>query len=292
MVLHSLATDITWIVVALCDLPTILRWRMTSRTDFWVANSVLRDRFRQLVKPFVGDVVAFSDIIKRHGAVISGSLALYYFVPGENWSPNDMDIYVSYDEFPNFLRAVENHPSLRFAPSTHPPDATICASDSLDIVEVRRYTTPTARAVDVIRSRRSNSVSPLVAFWTSLLVNYVTPDSIVSAFPRMVFNGKGFTRESGLNARDEAAMLKYMARKFRGEETFSFVPELWGTWMDPFYWQKDYFSDRSALVIDLRSRVHDPVPLKPITPMSDGWKLVLPFPTRALSSLLQVCETS
>ena len=274
----SFADDIVWIILGLCDLRTILQCRMTSRSCFMLANSVLRDRFRGLVRPFFSDVTAFSDLLRKHGAVISGSLALYYLVPSEHWFPNDMDIYVSYEEFPRFIHVVDTHPSVLFIRT---PQSTVSTSDSLDIAEVRRYLTPSNRAVDVIRSRRSNPAFPLPAFWTSLLVNYVTPDSIFSAFPRMVFNGKGYIKEFGMTSRDEAAMLKYKARKFRGDESFSFAPELWGTWMDPFYWQKDFLSDRKALVVDLRRRACDPITPMPIIPIPGGWKLVFPFPIRA-----------
>lgn len=252
---------------------------MTSRSQFAIANSVLRDRFRQLVKPFVSDVAAFSNALRNHGAVVSGSLALYYFVRCDSWYPNDMDIYVSYDEFPAFLQTVESDPSIRFVPSTQPPASSLTTSESLDIVEVRKYITPSNRSVDVIRSRRANPVYPLVGFWTSLLVNFVTPDYFASAFPRMVFNGKGYVKEFGMNIRDEIAMRKYTSRRFQGTEYFTFVPELWGTWMDPFYWQKDYFSDGKALVVDLRANASDRIPSMPVVSVSDGWKLVLPFPS-------------
>ena len=253
---------------------------MTSRTQFTIANSVLRYRFRQLVKPFVCDIPAFSNALRKHGAVISGSLALYYFVGCNDWYPNDMDVYVSYDEFPAFIRAVETDPSILFVASPSTPDSKLTTSNSLDIAEVRKYITPTKRSVDVIRSRRPTPLSPLVSFWTSLLVNFLTPDCVVSAFPRMVFNGRGYVKEFGMNARDTAAMRKYSGRMFQENEYFTFVPELWGSWMDPFYWRKDYFSDRSALVIHFRSKVQDPLPPVPVVPISDGWKMVLPFPLR------------
>ena len=267
-------------IVSFSDLRTILQWRMTSSAHFSIANSVLRDRFRQLLKPFVSDVPGFVAALRDHGAVISGSLALYYFLPCDNWYPNDMDVYVSHDMFPGFIRAIESHPTLRFVGSTRSADSAVGASFSLDVSEVRKYVTPLNRSVDVIRSRRNNPASPLLGFWTSLLVNYVAPDSVASAFPRMVFNGKGYVKEFGMTSRDDAAMRKYMARKFRGDEFFSFVPELWGTWMDPFYWRKDFFSQRDALVLDLRTNLRDPVPSMPIVLLTDGWKLALPFPAR------------
>ena len=281
---YSLSDDIAWLLVSYCDFGTVLAWRLTSRKHFAMAASVLFARYRDLIKPFVSNTHAFSDALRRHGAVISGSLALYYFIPCSTWQPNDMDVYVSYDEFPAFLHVLENDPALQFRPLLSTGDWAPSSSLSLDIAEVRKMSTPSARVVDVIRSRRSTPVSPLVQFWTSLLANFVTPDACVASFPRMVFNGKGYIKEFGMTSRDEAAMRKYTAREFRPGERFSFVPELWGTWKDPSYWQKDYFSDRKALVIDFRRRVQDSMPPLPIRPSLDGWKLVVPFPGGALGT--------
>ena len=100
----------------------------------------------------------------------------------------------------------------------------------------------------------------------------------MATFPRMVFNGRGYIKELGMTSRDEAAMRKYTEREFHPGERFTFVPGSWGTWKDPSYWQKDHFSDCRALVIDFRRRVQDSLPLLPIRPSSDGWKLIVPFP--------------
>ena len=234
------------------------------------------------MQPFVRNVNAFSEALRRHGAVVSGSVALYYFIPCPGWFPNDLDIYVSYDEFPALVRTLEDDPALQFRtlPSLGGPQRP--TSVSLDIAEIRKLSTPSQRVVDVIRSRRSTPVSPLIQFWTSMLVNFVTPDACAAAFPRMMFNGRGFVREFGMSSRDQEAMRKYTSRDFRPGRAFAFVPELWGTWKDPSYWQKDCFSDRGALVVDFRSRVHDSMPLLPIRPSSAGWKLVVPYPGSTL----------
>ena len=256
----------------------MLAWRLTSKRHFGITASVLNARYRDLVRPFVRNVTAFSEALRRHGAVISGSLALYYFIPCNTWFPNDLDVYVSYDEFPGFLHTLENDPALQFRAQPRVQGSHIPTSVSTDVAEIRKLSTPTSRVVDVIRSRRSTPISPLVQFWTSMLVNFVTPDACVAAFPRMVFNGRGYIKEFGMTTRDRTAMGKYTARDFRPGEKFAFIPELWTTWKDPSYWQADYFSDRGALVVDFRRRVHDSMPSLPIQPSAEGWKLVTPFP--------------
>ena len=119
-----------------------------------------------------------------------------------------------------------------------------------------------------------------------MLVNFITPDACVATFPRMLFKGRGYIKEFGMTSRDEAAMTKYTRRESRPGEKFTFVPELWGTWKNPSYWQKDHFSDRGALVINFRRRVQDSMPPLPIRPSDDGWKLIVPFPGSTYLRLL------
>ena len=197
---------------------TVFKWRMVSHEHFYIANSVLRARYTSLVRPFVQNTSALNTALRTHGAVISGSIALQFFLSSDDWSPNDMDIYVAHSEFDEFTKTLEHNPALQFTP--HPQSGTIAlsATDSLEIAEVRRYTTLTGRMVDVIRSRRDSPVSPLVQFWTSLLVNFVYPDGCASAYPRMMFNGRGYVREYGMTATDHIAMCKYMSRQFREDE--------------------------------------------------------------------------
>ncbi|PIL26484.1 hypothetical protein GSI_12242 [Ganoderma sinense ZZ0214-1] len=93
----------------------------------------------------------------------------------------------------------------------------------------------------------------------------------------MVFNGKGYVKEYGLTPRESAAMEKYKARGLEDRRGFSFIPDSWGTWMDPFYWQTDLFSDDMALVVDFRSNVVAPTVALPISRGRDGWNLITPY---------------
>ena len=92
---------------------------MTSKQYFDIANAVLRRRFDDLVRPFIPEVDIFSKILLTHGAVISGSLALYFFVPSPYWYPGDIDVYVSRLQFTSITHALETEPSIRLVPYTH-----------------------------------------------------------------------------------------------------------------------------------------------------------------------------
>ena len=259
---------------------------MTLRRHFFIATSVLRARYRDLIRPFVSDIEAFSHLLRTHGAVISGSLALFYLIPSDQWFPNDMDVYVPYSTYNAFTATLESHPGLRFVLEVPRPDSLLSTSETLDIVEIRKYRTPSNRLVDVIRSRRDSPLSPLLRYWTSLLVNYISPDGFASAFPRMLFNGTGYCKEFGMTTRDNLAMEKYTARHFRKGVPFAFFPDIWGTWKDPLYWTSDCFADRQALVIDFRRDMRTPVPPLPLRCYQIGWKFVIPYPPRAYAPFI------
>lgn len=278
-------------IVSFCDVQTVFQLRMVSKQHFDVANSVLRKRFNDLICPFVPQVDLFNDILLTHGAVISGSLALYFFVPCTRWYPSDMDVFVPHSQFAAFTHVLETNPALRLVPYTKPItdlwDLYVPwnPSDSLEIIDVRRYTTPTGRYIDAMQSRRDTPLSPLVECWTSLLTNFVSPNGCGSACPKPMFEGIGYSQDSLLTSRDRNYMLTYMTREFVKGQNFSFHPDDWGTWRDISYWKKreDYFCDSTGLVVDFSMRIDDQESssLLPVEPLPDGWKLSIPFPTGA-----------
>ena len=286
--------DVSWLVTSLCDIETVFQLRMTSKQHFDIANSVLRMRFNDLVRPFIPQVDAFSEILLKHGAVISGSLALYYFIPGAYWYPRDIDIYVSHSQFTAFACARETDPTLRLVPYTQPitpswdSDEPWDPSESLEIADVRKYITPTGRHMDVIQSRQETPLSPLRDFWTSLLANFVTPNGCGSAYPRLMFAGCGYVQDSPMTPRDKAYLITYMATRFKENCGFQFLSESWGTWKHKSHWQnlEDYFCDQTGLVVHFGMRHQDSSPSLPVQPLSDGWKLIIPFPMGAYCTRL------
>ena len=262
---------------------------MTSKQYFDIANCALRKRFNDLVRPFVPQVDAFNDILLKHGAVISGSLALYFFIPSTHWYPSDMDVFVPHSQFAAITYALETDSALRLVPYTKPTtdlwDLFVPwnPSDSLEIVDVHRYTTPTGRYIDVMQSRRDTPLSPLVECWTSLLTNFISPNGCGSACPKPMFEGTGYSEDSLLTSRDRNYLLTYMTRQFVRGQNFCFHSQEWGTWKNISYWRKveDYFCDSTGLVVDFSMKDNDFSVSLPVQPSPDGWKLSIPFPTGA-----------
>ena len=99
--------DVIVLIIHQCDMLDLLRWRRTSRAYFAVVSTVLKNRFNAAVFPFVRDTARFNALLTKHEAIISGSVALQFFLEDEKWVPGDLDVYVPDTTFPDFIAAVE-----------------------------------------------------------------------------------------------------------------------------------------------------------------------------------------
>ncbi|TFK87791.1 hypothetical protein K466DRAFT_446806, partial [Polyporus arcularius HHB13444] len=139
-------------------------------------------------------------VIREHAAVISGSTALYFFMPDSGWHPNDLDIYVADGNWTSFLRTVQSPEGLNWSKT---PPSQAAGSDDADNVpgrsidaarglrSVRRFYTPNGRRVDVIRSPSNNAITPLRFFWSSAVMNFISPDACFCGFPRATLARRG-----------------------------------------------------------------------------------------------------
>ena len=85
------------------DIVTLLSWRATARAFFVAASLVMRQRYEASLQPYVKDVARFDELLRSTGAVVSGSVALRFFLEDEPWVPGDLDIYVPESRFDQFV---------------------------------------------------------------------------------------------------------------------------------------------------------------------------------------------
>ncbi|KAI0705717.1 hypothetical protein C8Q76DRAFT_597440, partial [Earliella scabrosa] len=146
-------------------------------------------------------------------AIISGSVALQFFLEDEKWVPGDLDVYVPDTTFLDFTAAIEDPRGLNF---THcPRDAERSHVDGEDGIRVvRRYVTTTGRNVDVIRSIVHSPVTPLRYFWSTLVTNFIFPDGCACGFPHATLSRRGLIKDGPLTLKDRLAVAKYLERGF------------------------------------------------------------------------------
>ncbi len=263
-------------------------WRATCHAFYSVVSTHLRRRYDTHVTPFVSNVPLFNDVLRAHAAIISGSVALHFFHPGDHWEPHDMDIYVADANWRTFLSAIQDPNGLNFtrydpfakktsegttsssssgsttsdsadddAPNNEDTDDTGEESDSdstrsygsddsgeaqpLHVLkglrDVRTFTTPTGARVDVIRSPSNSPLTPLRFFWSSLVVNFITPDGCGCGYPSSTLHRIGVLKPGLFRLRDKNAVAKYEGR------CFDFVSQEWRQVLDMW----DYlFLERGA----------------------------------------------
>ena len=200
---------------------SLLRCAQTSRSWRSLVSAELRRRFAHILRRFFGDRSAdFLHVLSVHGAIISGSTALAFLSSPDRWCPGDMDVYVGCDNYRQFLQALHDYRLAAFASDT----GSRGSSSSGGISAVRRYTTPTCERLDVIQSITPNPVHPLLYFWGSLVVNFLTPRGAVCAYPSHTLNHKAFATDISYSPKLLAAREKYESRGFEFHTVDSWRP--------------------------------------------------------------------
>ncbi|TFK87830.1 hypothetical protein K466DRAFT_441640, partial [Polyporus arcularius HHB13444] len=132
--------------------------------------------------------------LRDHDAVISGSVALRFFLPDEAWTPTDIDIYVSDGQFDALRERLKSDPGLGCV-ERRPEDGSSSSSSQLPslgseytVKEVAKFTTPTGRMLDLVRSRDKSAMSPMLEFWSTLPANFITPDAFACLYHKYTLN--------------------------------------------------------------------------------------------------------
>ncbi|KAI0706466.1 hypothetical protein C8Q76DRAFT_596427, partial [Earliella scabrosa] len=135
-------------------------------------------------------------ILRACGAIISGSVALKFFLPGEHWTPHDLDIYVPDRMFDTFISIVTKDPKIQFRSVPNSPRAPRRSArpGTNGIRQVLRFRTETNLHVDIIRSAVHSPLTPLHFYWTTLVMNFITPDACACGFPDGTLTRRGILR--------------------------------------------------------------------------------------------------
>ena len=204
-----------------------------------------RIRLAMLLVPFFGHHVRhWNGLLRLHGAIMSGSVALALFLSPIDWVPGDLDVYIGDEAYFPFVTDLERtFPVVLEADMTrrHPGVYT-------GIKRVRRYRTATGKRLEIIQSRSSSSVAPLLYFWSSLVMNFITPHGAVCAFPKHTLRRVGLVTDANLHMKAQCAREKYKARGMSFAED-----ETWRPGGGRHSRQGPVFSDGPLLIVDLQT---------------------------------------
>ncbi|KAK7677671.1 hypothetical protein QCA50_019362 [Cerrena zonata] len=188
--IHQLPLEVRSLILRYCDMPTLLglchdkNWRDSTLQE--VAAS-----FRLLLATFTPDPAAFRHMMRRTNTIISGSTALYFLLRSPcTWTPGDTDILVSPAHFDTALEFIMALPGATITHDSHnaPPETYEAIRPNFQ--RLVKVTTLMAK-FDVMMSREASPYHSVAHYWTTLVMNALTADFFVCAYPSLTFSHRG-----------------------------------------------------------------------------------------------------
>ncbi|KAH7909204.1 hypothetical protein BJ138DRAFT_1011272 [Hygrophoropsis aurantiaca] len=185
-----------------------------------VVVNYLNRRKSMLFARFVDDVPAFNDLLRTTSSVVSGSLALQFILPSSSlqWPVKDMDIYTGRSQtlpVVSFLVAQGYEVSALENSAPHYTQIAIRSVITMSNGPNR---------IDIVVSNTRHAIRPIFQFHSTPVINYLTADSIFSAYPKLTTNYRGLfnalsLRDGRRSLSNMQAIAKYAYRGFDIQST-------------------------------------------------------------------------
>lgn len=201
----------------MCDIDSLLRCAQTCSLLRTAVAAEIQTCLVALLQPFFGERVPhWKGLLRLHGAIMSGSVALALFASPVDWKPGDLDVYVANQSYRSFIIDLE-----RFFPVVLEADMTRRFPGTYTgIKRVRRYITSTGKRLEIIQSRSTSAALPLLYFWSSVVVNFITPRGAVCTFPKLTLSRVGLVTND-IHKKAVCAKKKYQDLGFKFVEVDS-----------------------------------------------------------------------
>jgi len=173
-------------ILAFVDFPSLIALRSTCKALRILVAEELRRSFIAILALFVEDTTSLSRILVECNAIVSGSMALRMIDRDGDWDGYDLDIFVGKDRFRELLDGLERARLAAVKYLSEPRDDYPGLVRQVVSLEGRR-----GRIIQIVCSVDNSSMSPLAAFWTTLLRNFVTPFGLVVGYPMLTLSRRG-----------------------------------------------------------------------------------------------------
>ncbi|KAJ3525908.1 hypothetical protein NMY22_g10382 [Coprinellus aureogranulatus] len=202
----------------------------THRLD---AKFELERRVRRQLLHFGLDMDDTLQAMEKHGALISGSVALAVLFPDEQgFFGNDVDFYLANDKASDFVneilqmtdyKIVKSNPG---SPHGHPEEGPSDKSDSEDqhcelypctfAKRVLWLKNGEGRAMNIIETTEDHPFKMVRTFYTTLVMNAITSSGVYCLYPELTLSRIGVVKDTTVYDEDllQANILKYADRGF------------------------------------------------------------------------------
>lgn len=220
--LTSLSPEILAQIMHNMDTDALLKMARTCRLFSVIVQVEWRTRVYERVGRHVRDVAQFFALLDSVSALIAGSAALAV-VTGINTESNDthwthkgdLDVYVpnetAAETVKNYLRENDGYEGVGM-PSV---DEERYWEEPACVTSVTRFRSAKfASHIDIVCAQEDTATLPIVAFWGTLVMNFITSTRIIVMYPRWTLEGKGMANPRAHIDRVYNNEVKYEERGF------------------------------------------------------------------------------
>jgi hypothetical protein len=196
-----------WSFLTLKDL---VKFGQTSHANYRLVRGALRNTVHRLVAPFTskGGVDRFMNMLRSERAVISGSMALFPLIfcnfsgtvsIGSFWVPHDMDIYEPKTTkggsgVLKYLLEVEGYEEQNLEERSLQEQY-----DAWRGIRQMKNVVRDGFRVDIVTSSSSSAVSPIFYFHSTPVINWISPEGLFSAYPKLTCARRGLLNPMALD---------------------------------------------------------------------------------------------
>ncbi|KAI0057864.1 hypothetical protein BV25DRAFT_1811640 [Artomyces pyxidatus] len=190
--------DILFLIFAISTLADLSRIRGASTRLRAIVDYYLRSSWNTTLSPYFKHPEAFRNLLRDTRSVISGSTVLHFalrntpFIAG--WSPEDLDVYCPLSTGATVIdRLVEEEGCVlvEIVSSRDRGRDLFREYHNGAIACVATLSTPSGKKVDVIISARNAPLLPVTYFWSTMITNYISADTISITYPKLTLHGIG-----------------------------------------------------------------------------------------------------
>lgn len=181
------------------DMLTIIKWRLTCKTNYYQAMRSLRRSLTRMLDAFVPDPLTFLSILNTNRGVFGGQFALAFVLRDPHMLPNKLDIYVSHSEFKALCASIlgDARLSQSIVDRTYTQHTVLDALRSL-VSTVLVMQTDRGTAIHIHRSYTVSSTAPITRASCTALSNFVTPHGFGCSHPLLTLNRRALLSDQDL----------------------------------------------------------------------------------------------
>ena len=167
-------------------MPTIITFSRASQWFVEIGRWYLRLRLHSLSFHFFDNGKELSFILGACDGIVSGSTALHIMLPkaSTSWSPSDLNVYIPLCHKFQLTCLLEKK-GYHIENEGNNIHSTYSSSDIFSVMMFANK----HNKIDVVISTSLCTVSPIFNFHSTAIMNFISANSIFSAYPSLTFQG-------------------------------------------------------------------------------------------------------